>query len=150
VARPTQVSPFATFRAVARNVSSPAVFRASTRASNEPLGARVIRRPAKIRSPSCAIRTAQVCPTRFWSTSNSTSIRPSSGESFSFQSLAPLHDPRRITSASLACAGRAPTSMVPATRPAIANRFPFIRTSSRSLARDQAAARPSKPRASTI
>src|SRR5262245_18110221 len=62
VARPTQVSPLATLRAVARTVSSPAVFLARMSTSNEPLGARLTRRPAKIWSPSCAIRTAHVCP----------------------------------------------------------------------------------------
>ena len=62
------------------------------------------------RCRSSTMRTAQVWPTRFESTSYSTSILPSSGESFSFQSVAPLHEPRRITSPSLATAGTAPAT----------------------------------------
>src|SRR5919106_847472 len=46
------------------------------------------------------MRTRHSSPTTFWSTSNSTSMRPSSGLSLSFQSLLPLHGPSRITSRS--------------------------------------------------
>src|SRR5919201_3261779 len=58
------------------------------------------------------MRTRHSSPTTFWSTSNSTSMPPSSGLSLSFQSLLPLHEPSRITSRSPAdaTAGKARTN----------------------------------------
>ena len=57
-----------------------------------------MRVPRNARSPSWRILTRQRSPETFWSTSNSTSSLPSSGETFTFQSLALPHDPSRITS----------------------------------------------------
>jgi hypothetical protein len=64
-ARPRQLSSVATFVADARKVSVPAWFCASNRTVNDPLGAFVIRLPAKMRVPFCLIRTAHVAPTLF-------------------------------------------------------------------------------------
>src|SRR4051795_6031207 len=97
-AAPPQVSPFARFRACARNESDPAVLLASVRTVNEPLAPCVVFVPRKIRLPFSKSLTRQCWPTLFESTSYSTSILPSSGESLSFQSLEPLHEPRRMTS----------------------------------------------------
>ena len=68
--------------------------RASTRTVKEPLGPVVLRDPWKICEPFFVIRTCQFWPTTLESTSYSTSILPLSGLSFSFQSLAPLQEPR--------------------------------------------------------
>ena len=59
-ARPTQLSPVATFIADARKESAPAVLFANSRTVNDPLGAFVTRLPAKMRVPFSLIRTAQV------------------------------------------------------------------------------------------
>ena len=66
--------------------------------------------PGSGRTPRrCAASARARCRRRrSESTSNSTSSRPSSGESLSFQSLAPLHDPSRMTSSSPARAPVAP------------------------------------------
>jgi hypothetical protein len=65
--------------------------------SNEPLGGLVIRAPRSTTAPSRVRTTFHRRPEMFWSTSNSTSIRPSSCFAFNFQ-LAPLeHLPVLIT-----------------------------------------------------
>jgi hypothetical protein len=67
-----------------------------------------------------------VSPTLFWSTSNSTSMRPSSLLSLIFAVLLPVQVPCRTTSAPLAIAAGAAALKSPATiRPAIANRTAF-------------------------
>jgi hypothetical protein len=66
---------------------------ATTRASNEPLGALVARTRRAMRRPLRWSVTVQRTPFRFWSTSNSTSMRPFSALSFSFDVLAFVHVP---------------------------------------------------------
>ena len=68
----------------ARIVSVPARLPIRRLTVNEPLAPAVVLLPVKNRWPSSPIRTAQVWPTRFASTSNSTSILPSSDWAFSF------------------------------------------------------------------
>jgi hypothetical protein len=74
------------------------------RTSNDPLGACVRLEPRQKTLPLRFRRMFHLWPTRFWSTSNSTSMRPFSGLSFSFQSDAAVQEPRRMTSPSLALA----------------------------------------------
>src|SRR5262245_17442338 len=121
-ALPPQVSPPARFRACARNESVPAVFLASVRTVNEPLAPWVVWVPRKTRFPSSTSLTRQCWPTLFESTSYSTSILPFSGDSLSFQSLEPLHEPRRMTSPSLANAFVVPAT-VNTNTPAIMTRM---------------------------
>ena len=112
-----QLSPVRALVALARMVSAPARLAMRRSTSNEPLGGWVVRLPANTCTPLSVIRTDQVWPLRFESTSNSTSRRPSSGLALSFQSEAPVQEPRRMTSPSLAEAGPAampPTSMAAA------------------------------------
>ena len=72
------------------------------RTLNEPLGALVTLWPLQKTVPSFFSDTSQVCPLRFWSTSNSTSMRPSSGLSLSFQSDVAVQEPALTTSPDLA------------------------------------------------
>jgi hypothetical protein len=65
---------------------------------NEPLGAFVVRIPSKRLTPFWRMTTFQRLPTRFWSTSNSVWMPPSSCFAFSFQSAEPLQEPRLMTS----------------------------------------------------
>ena len=69
---------------------------------NDPLGAFVRAEPRKATLPLSLIRTFQRTPFLFWSTSNSTSRRPSSGLTLIVAVLEPLHLPAFLTSASLA------------------------------------------------
>jgi hypothetical protein len=64
---------------------------------NDPLGRRVVRMPRKTTRPLSRSTTLQPWPIRFWSTSYSASIRPSSSFSFSFQTLAPPQRPLRLS-----------------------------------------------------
>src|SRR5436190_3502913 len=118
---PTHVSPVDLFTARALNESVPAVSLATLRTVNESLAPWVLRVPWKILWPSWKSFTVQACPDRLESTSNSASIPLSSGESFSFQSLDALHEPRLITSPDLAPAGAAPATVgpSPAARPSV-------------------------------
>jgi hypothetical protein len=70
------------------------------RTSNEPLGASVVRTPVNTARPFWTIVTRQRRPTRFWSTSASVSIRPSSSFAFSFALLAAEHVPATRTARS--------------------------------------------------
>jgi hypothetical protein len=77
--------------------SDPAGLRIRRLISEEPLGGPVIRAPRNTTTPLRVSTTFHRRPEMFWSTSNSTSIRPSSCLAFSFQ-LAPLeHLPVLIT-----------------------------------------------------
>jgi hypothetical protein len=64
---------------------------------NEPLGATVVRMPVNTRAPFWVTVTRQRRPTRFWSTSNSVSTRPSSNFAFSFDTLPAEHLPPTTT-----------------------------------------------------
>ena len=117
------------------------------RTANEPLAPRVVRVPRNARSPSWRILTRQRSPETFWSTSNSTSSPPLSGETFSFQSLASLHEPSRITSfwpAEAMPAGTRSTNAVTS-----ANTIPFFMPTSSILDTSTLARQRSKGRAKT-
>ena len=61
--------------------------------SNDPLGGCVTRVPLKNTMPLSFSETFHVSPLTFWSTSNSTSIRPLSVLAFSFHVLAAEQSP---------------------------------------------------------
>ncbi len=93
----------------------PAWLPTSRRTSNEPLGAFVVRVPLAAVEPSWTSRQRQVWPTWLLSTSPSTSSRPSSGPTLTFQSVAPEQEPRRTTSSPpLAWAAGAVTAAIAA------------------------------------
>ncbi len=97
----------ARLRARNTNVSAPDRSTRTRRTSKEPLRPPVTALPRALELPLCTIRQRQVWPERLLSISPSTSMRPSSGLAFSFQSVPPLQPPSRMTSSSLAEAGRA-------------------------------------------
>lgn len=97
-----------TARAVTRSV--PDMFGSSRRTSNEPLGATVVACVETRCTPFCDSVTRHVTPLRFWSTSNSVSMRPSSGLSLSFDVAEPVQDPETRTSLSFASAPGAPAA----------------------------------------
>jgi hypothetical protein len=94
-----QTSPDGLF-ARAEKRSAPGASGRSRSMLNEPLGPRVVALVATTRSPLWRMRTFQRMPLRFWSTSNSTSMRPSSGPALIFAVEAPVHEPARSTSSS--------------------------------------------------
>src|SRR3954453_3035626 len=102
---PRHTSPLRTLSARQMMLSTPARFRTVRRTVNEPLGARVVRVPFADTEPLCTMRQVQDWPTRLLLTWPSTSRRPSSGPTFSFQLLVPLHELERIWSVPFACAG---------------------------------------------
>jgi hypothetical protein len=78
-------------RALIRSLPAPLCRRRFT--LNEPLGACVVARVRTATAPSRRIVTFHVTPLRFWSTSNSVSIRAPSGLTFSFAVDAPVQWP---------------------------------------------------------
>ena len=101
VARAVQNSPEGLV-ARASTVSGPRRFPSTRRTSNEPLGGRVVALVLAATLPLRRSTTFQVTPLRFWSTSNSDSMRPSSGLSLIFAEELFEQVPRRSTSASFA------------------------------------------------
>src|SRR5688500_15508125 len=107
--------------------SEPARFPTTRRSSNEPLGPRVTR---VVRTSNVAGRlsvTVQRTPFRFWSTSNSTSMRPSSSLSLSLLELGPVQAPRTRTSPSFADVAGIATSAAAAATDAGTRRFNGVR-----------------------
>ena len=97
----------------ATNRSAPARLPVTKRASNDPLGPRVTRTRLPTCCPFRKSTTRHCTPFRFWSTSNSTSMPPSSSLSFSSDVVALVHDPATSMSPSLARADGASSSAAP-------------------------------------